>query len=267
LELKIHIPFLIAQDIGTNMASLENRFLRNKDLINQSLLDEITVIGLGGIGSTVVTLLAIMGWDRIIGWDDDKLETHNLSSTTYPTRFVGLSKIETARAIVSDYSAAQTQFVVNKGKWSQKEGIGHKVITCLDNMDTRMEAYETWAKIDNSTIIESPKKPNKFFIDLRMSALSLEMITITHRPGGFTNKNTENWDDIYDSYWVPDSQIEPAPCTMKHTIFASSIIGGLGVNQVFNCVANKPYYSYIWAGLLPLNLEKDNLVKPIMNGV
>jgi len=92
-----------------------------------------------------------------------------------------------------------------------------------------------------------------------MSALSLEMVTITHRPGGFGRKEEE----IFDKHWVPDSQIEPAPCTMKHTIFASSIIGGLGVNQAFNCVANKPYYSYIWAGLLPLNLEKDNLVKPL----
>tara|TARA_R100001530_G_scaffold11956_2_gene11371 strand:- start:1418 stop:2200 length:783 start_codon:yes stop_codon:yes gene_type:complete len=244
------------QDIGIRMASLENRFLRNKDLINQNLLDEITVIGLGGIGSTVVTLLAIMGWDKIIGWDDDKLETHNLSSTTYPTRFVGLPKVKTAHEIVIGHSAAQTKFICGDGKWSSKEGIGPKVITCLDNMDTRMEAYETWVNADHPV-----EKSNRFFIDLRMSALSLEMITITHRPGGFINHENKNFDEIYESHWVPDSQIEPAPCTMKHTIFASSIIGGLGVNQVFNCVANKPYYSYIWAGLLPLNLEKDNLVK------
>ena len=247
-----------AQDITIKMTSLNNRFLRNKGLINQSLLDEITVIGLGGIGSTVVTLLSIMGWDKIVGWDDDKLEEHNLSSTTYPTRFIGLPKVKTAQEMAMTYSGGQTELICGKGKWSSKEGIGSKVITCLDNMDTRMEAYETWVNTEHPA-----EKSSQFFIDLRMSALSLEMITITHRPGGFINHKNKNFDEIYESHWVPDSQIEPAPCTMKHTIFASSIIGGLGVNQVFNCVANKPYYSYIWAGLLPLNLEKDNLVKPL----
>jgi hypothetical protein len=238
---------------------LENRFLRNKDLINQKLLNEITVIGLGGIGSTVVTLLAIMGWDKIIGWDNDTLEAHNLSSTTYPTSYVGVSKLLAASHIVSDYSHGKTKFVEGERNWDSSKPLGIKVITCLDNMDTRLEAYEAWRQIVHDSNAHTMVCQNAFFIDLRMSALSLEMITITCRTGGFL----QNSEEIYEKHWVPDSQIEPAPCTMKHTIFASSIIGGLGVNQVFNCVANKPYYSYIWTGLLPLNLEKDNLVKPI----
>lgn len=235
--------------------------MRNKDLIDQKLLDEITVIGLGGIGSTVVTLLAIMGWDKITGWDNDTLEAHNLSSTTYPTSYVGVSKLLAASHTVGDYSHGKTEFVEGERNWDSSKPLGNKVITCLDNMDTRLEAYEVWRdkNIANHLRLDAAVLNNAFFIDLRMSALTLEMITITHRPGGFGERD----DQIYDKHWVPDSQIEPAPCTMKHTIFASSIIGGLGVNQVFNCVANKPYYSYIWTGLLPLNLEKDNLVKPI----
>ena len=250
-------------DIGIKMNNFPNRFLRNKDLIDQRLLSEITVIGLGGIGSTVVPLLSIMGWNKIIGWDDDKLEDHNLSSTTYPTSYIGDSKVKAASDTAMVYTDHQTKFEGNEAKWKASDGIGYKVITCLDNMDTRLEAYEAWRQIVHDSNAHDMVCRNGFFIDLRMSALSLEMITITCRTGGFLDKTEE----IYEKHWVPDSQIEPAPCTMKHTIFASSIIGGLGVNQVFNCVANKPYYSYIWAGLLPLNLEKDNLVKPITNGV
>jgi len=250
---------LVEQDIGIKMT--ENRFLRNKDLIDQRLLSEVTVIGLGGIGSTVVTLLSIMGWNKIIGWDADTLEDHNLSSTTYPTSYSGNPKSFVASHMVNDYSGGETEFVNNEDKWSADKGLGLKVITCLDNMDTRLEAYEVWRdyNIQNELMVNNAVDRKAFFIDLRMSALSLEMVTITHRTGGFGELN----DQIYEKHWVPDSQIEPAPCTMKHTIFASSIIGGLGVNQAFNCVANKPYYSYIWAGLLPLNLEKDNLVKPL----
>lgn len=243
------MEFLVGQGLGIKMNNSPNRFMRNKDLIDQKLLNEITVIGLGGIGSTVVTLLSIMGFDKIIGWDDDTIEEHNLSSTTYPHGFLSAPKVEAAAHQAKHYSGDQTYFECYNERWNADKGITSRVITCLDSMDTRMEVYECWRDL----------KGEGFLIDLRMSALSLEMVTITHRPGGFGELD----DQIYEKHWVPDSQIEPAPCTMKHTIFASSIIGGLGVNQAFNCIANKPYYSYIWAGLLPLNLEKDNLVKPL----
>ena len=222
------------------MAILENRFMRNKDLINQKLLNEITVIGLGGIGSTVVTLLSIMGFDKIIGWDDDKLEEHNLSSTTYPMNMIGAPKAEAAAQQSIQYAGMETYFVAENKKWNDTEKLGKKVITCLDSMDTRMEVYETWKEIPD----------REFLIDLRMDALACEMITVT-----------KDYDE-YDKYWISDAEIEPAPCTMKHTIFSSSIIGGLGVNQVFNCVANKPFFGYIWVGLLPLSLQKEKLIKP-----
>lgn len=222
------------------MDILENRFLRNKDLIDQKLLDKITVIGLGGIGSTVVTLLSIMGFDMISGWDDDKLEEHNLSSTTYPHNTLGAPKVLAASQQSHQYSSGQTYFDAHDEQWDDSKDLGTKVITCLDSMNTRMEVYESW-KIN----------PNReFLIDLRMDALACEMIT-----------TTKDYDE-YDKYWVTDAEIEPAPCTMKHTIFSSSIIGGLGVNQVFNCVANKPFYGYIWLGLLPINLQKEQLIKP-----
>ncbi len=222
------------------MDLLENRFLRNRDLISQNLLDEVTIIGLGGIGSTVVTLLSIMGFNKIIGWDNDKLEEHNLSSTTYPQMMLNSPKVEAAAQQAKHYSGDQTYFECYNEEWNESKVLGSKVITCLDSMDTRLEVYETWKNL--------AKK--EFLIDLRMDALSCEIVTTT------------NEYDEYDKYWIPDSLIEQAPCTMKHTIFASSIVGGLGINQVFNCVANKPYYGYIWAGLLPLNLQKEKLIKP-----
>jgi len=229
---------------------LENRFLRNKDLIDQSLLDKITVIGLGGIGSTVVTLLSIMGFDEITGWDDDILEEHNLSSTTYPWTNVDTHKTEAAKIQALRYGGDDAgngcRFNAKTERWNSSKPLGHKVITCLDSMDTRMEVYECWRDMNYDS---------GFLIDLRMDALSFEMVTTTRKY------------DEFDKYWITDAEIEPAPCTMKHTIFSSSIIGGLGVSQVFNCVANKPYYGYIWGGLMPLNLRKENLIKPITNGV
>jgi hypothetical protein len=65
--------------------------------------------------------------------------------------------------------------------------------------------------------------------------------------------------------WLPDHEIEEEVCTMKHTIFTAAIESGLGLSQVFNLLERKPYYSYIWVGLLPLSVEKEGLTIPNEN--
>ena len=51
---------------------MNQKHLRNKDLIPQEKLNDVTVVGLGGIGSSVIMLLATMGFKFIRGYDNDK---------------------------------------------------------------------------------------------------------------------------------------------------------------------------------------------------
>ena len=62
---------------NTTPALAAGRYLRNSTLINQSYLDELTIIGAGGVGSALVMNAAIMGFKRIHIWDFDNLEPHN----------------------------------------------------------------------------------------------------------------------------------------------------------------------------------------------
>lgn len=222
------------------------RFLRNKDLIPQEKLDFIDVIGLGGIGSSIIALLAIMGYRGIRGWDYDRLEEHNLSSCVYNQQYLGQTKtdaaVQTAHAFNPDIS-----FVSVNAKFSYGDTLSHQVICCPDNMKARIDAYETWVETycnsNTSTIVSD----DAFFIDCRMDALAMELVTVT-----------QNVND-YMSHFKNDDEIEDAPCTMKHTIFTSSIIAGHAVGQVFNLLANKPWYDYIWIGLLPFQVKKSRV--------
>ena len=81
-----------------------------------------------------------------------------------------------------------------------------------------------------------------------MGAMAMEIVTVT--------KDNDN----YMETWLPTHEISEEPCTMKHTIFTASIVGGFGVDQVFNVVAGKPYYQYIWVGLMPLQMRTENLI-------
>jgi hypothetical protein len=214
-----------------------NRFLRNKGLINQSKLDELMIIGLGGIGSSVVTYASIMGFDKLLGYDYDTLEEHNLSTCVYEHKYLGMSKAEAASHTVESFQGnadfEDNAFIMGKE-------MSTKVIMCPDNMGTRKDIYKQWSMNPN----------REFLIDLRMGALAMEIITVTPENDEFMNS------------WLPDHKMTEEECTMKHTIFTSAIVAGLGLSQVFNLLERKPYYSYIWVGLLPLSVKKEGLKIP-----
>jgi hypothetical protein len=220
----------------TQQSNTDTRFLRNKDLIPQEKLDDVTVIGLGGIGSTVVSLLAIMGFNVIAGYDGDRLEEHNLSTCTYPHKGLGDFKARAAGKGVKEYGSTGV-FIPENWKWNS--GSSNKAVVCPDNMEVRRDYYDSW--------VQNPDR--EFLIDLRMDALAMEIIVVTKEH------------DFFDETWLPSAEIEDAPCTMKHTIFTSSIVAGFGVNQVFNVLANKPYYAYTWIGLMPFTRKTEHLIK------
>ena len=120
------------------------RFLRNKDLIPQSKLDHVGILGLGGIGSQLVPLLSIMGFKKITGWDHDTLEEHNLSTTMYPQGALGKSKAEVAENVSKMYAVNPKGMKFHNQFYDESSPTLPKMITCLDNMEGRLIAYNKW---------------------------------------------------------------------------------------------------------------------------
>jgi hypothetical protein len=223
---------------------LETRFLRNKDLIPIKSLSTIGIVGLGGIGSFMVQGLAMMGWRMVMGYDSDVVVSHNLSSTCYPVKNVGMSKKESAEELFKSYSEDWQKFVP-----MENFGMNHTpenmMIVCTDDMESRRMVYEKWVKLPNA----------RFFIDMRMGATSIELSTVTPRH------------DEYLKDWIPTHAVEPAPCSMKHTVFATNHVVSLGLAQVYNLVAGLAYYDYIWSSLNPNMVEFGTLITPNMKEV
>lgn len=221
------------------MDTADTKFLRNKDLIDQDKLDEVTIIGLGGIGSAVVTLAAAMGFNKIIGYDDDILEEHNLSTCLYQHAFVTWPKAEAARSTALAHGCKDVEMYESKWTYDSDKTLSNKVIMGPDNMDARMDVYRQW--------VENPNR--EWLIDLRMGALAMEIITVTPDNDNFVET------------WIPQGSEPVEPCTAKHTIFTASMVASMGMNQVL-MLDQKPYYQYIWIGLLPFSVKKENLIKP-----
>ena len=218
---------------------IKTRFLRNKDLIPLESLSTISVIGLGGIGSFLIQGLAMMGWHKVIGYDSDVIEDHNLSTTCYPLDETGNAKKDSAQGLFQRYSEDWQEFVP-KDNFTPDDEVTPKMVVCTDDMESRRMVYNKWSQQANP----------HFFIDMRMGATSVELVTCT--VGNYNYLRT----------WVPTHTIPPAPCSMKHTVFATNHIVSLGLAQIYNIVANLAYYDYIWTSLNPNMVEFGTLITP-----
>ena len=216
------------------------RYLRNKDLINQSLLDEVTIIGAGGIASALVTILAQMGFKMFHIWDDDKLEEHNLSTTAYPEDYIGYTKVECAAKMIHMYDKSIDVTMCIK-RWEPGCYLSDIVLLTPDNMETRLDVHMDWKRNDK----------RRALIDMRMGALTMEVISV--------DKDNDN----FGKTWQPSNKISDEACTAKHTIFTANIVAGLGASQLFNVLHNRSYWQYIRQSLAPLSFGREYPINKI----
>jgi molybdopterin/thiamine biosynthesis adenylyltransferase len=227
-------------DIDTNVHSFYNppnvneinpndRFARNCDLIPQELLNSLSIIGCGGIGSALAIQTAIMGWRRVYFWDNDILKEHNLSTTTFPASFIKRGKAEAAREMQRLFGSEE-QWELSGDNHARIDSnsnpmcLASNVIICTDNMKSREDTYHLWRQ----------NKDRNIFVDIRMGALSINVATVTKDNDDYLNKD-----------WYNDSDVIDEPCTQKHTIFTAQIAAGMGMKQMFLALKGVPYYAYI----------------------
>ena len=223
------------------------RFLRNKDLINQNSLTDLTIIGAGGIGSHLIAPLSIMGWRNVVLVDYDKIEEHNRSTTCYPKSGIGEYKVDVAEKEWFRYADKDQLFgkVPRKFTPYSKTPLLRNVMVCTDNMESRLDAYNQWVQNDD----------RGFFIDMRMSALGFEIITAT------------KFYDNYMEHWHDGSDVADDPCTAKHTIFCGGLVAFDGVAQAFLLLQETIYYAYINTTLLPRETNVSEMVAPPKNSI
>ena len=219
---------------------MASRYMRNMDLIHQSKLNKISIIGAGGIGSALIRAAAIKGFREFDIWDDDILEEHNLSTTAYNESCLGKLKGVAAMEVINEHNSQAKSKC--HGFWEPGKPLSPKTFICPDNMEVRKAAYKEWKSMDN----------REFFIDMRMGALTMEIITAT--------KQVDNFMET----WLPSNDIPDEDCTAKHTIFTGNVVAGYGLNQAFNVLQNRPYRDYIWISLAPISCRFGKLIPNII---
>ena len=229
----------------------DNRFLRNKELIKQDSLSSVCIIGAGGIGSFVIQSLTMMGWGEISVWDADVMENHNVSSTAYPLSLIGRKKGEAAMVLHSLYADKSQSMTSYNRHYSPTDKAHPRTIICTDNMESRRMAFEEWFRL--------PDK--EWFVDARMGATTVELVTESNR---YESPSALYKTNYISKHWQPTHTVPEAPCSMKHSVFATQHIASLVTSQVYNLVAGLAYYDYIWTSLSPNSVQLGTLIRPIV---
>jgi len=181
-------------------------------------LREVSIGGLGTIGTHLSLDIARAGDHTLIMYDDDIVEIINLSGQLFPKSAIGKNKTEAVIDLIKAYTEADDDklFPVNQ-KLVEGTYVSTVCFSCFDNMIARKAMFEQWFK----------REDRELFIDGRMTIENYEVYTVT--------KGNE---DRYRETLFDDSEIPPQICSLKNTSHTGALIGARMTVMFTNHLAN-----------------------------
>jgi molybdopterin/thiamine biosynthesis adenylyltransferase len=171
----------------------------------------VTVIGAGAVGSFTAFTLAKMGIGKILAYDPDTVEIHNVPNQLFSIQDCGVPKVEALRDMIFHFHGVEIDIIGRKYIDQALSGI---VIVAVDSMDARIAI---WERVRYNAAIE-------LFIDSRMGAEVGRVLTV--RP--------TDPDDVaaYEKTLHTSAEALQARCTEKAIIYtvlgiASAICGSV----------------------------------------
>lgn len=170
------------------------------------------VIGLGAVGSVVAMHLAKLGLQRMVLFDDDKVEPHNLANQLFYSKAdIGFLKTSCLAERIADLTDTNPGIIEER---IGKRGTGTRqlqydyVFCCVDSMASRQDIFEEHVFMNGKT---------SFFSDGRMAAREW-------RAYGFSPTKLAHVNS-YRKEWYPDADVDiehTATCQITPSIAATA---------------------------------------------
>ena len=189
----------------------------------------VMVAGLGGIGSWLSLLLSRLQPAIILLYDDDIVETGNLSGQLYSNQNVGNLKTTSLAQMMRDYGNYHGTCTYKR--YERNSATTDIMICGFDNMEARKIYFNNWIeRVNSKSTIEEKKKC--LYIDGRLSIEFLQIFCLTGDDEYFIN-------EYKTKHFFSDSEANEVICSLKQTTFMANMIGSLIVNLFVNFVANE----------------------------
>ena len=188
----------------------------------------IILAGLGGIGSWTALQLARMKPRNLVLYDDDMVESANMSGQMYGPGYIGRYKVNAIQNIICNFCSNSYAYAVTQ-KFTADSEAGDIMICGFDSMTARRTFFDAWvAHLENKSYEE---KKQCLFIDGRLSINTLQVFVLT----GDDDANILRYQD---NYLFSDAEADETVCSMKQTTYLACMIGSIITNLFVNWVAN-----------------------------
>lgn len=190
----------------------------------------VILAGLGGIGSWVSALLGRMHPASMFIYDDDRVETVNLSGQMFRQDDVGKYKTRAVTESLHAYSGYGDVFAF-EGRFNEGSQPGNIMICGFDNMEARRIFFNKWCEHVMS-FSDVGDRAKCLFIDGRLAAESFQVFCI---------KGDDSYAmEQYENTWLfSDDEAEETICSYKQTSFCANMIASVMVNCFVNFIANQ----------------------------
>ena len=189
------------------------RFLRQQDVVDAEKLSsvQVTLIGLGSIGSVTGLYLAKMGVVNLTTFDADVVDIHNVSNQAYGMSDVGLLKANAFSILVENQTSVLPNAIGTHHDGRQLSGI---VISAVDSMKSR---ESIWKSIRGQTGVQ-------LYIDARMGLETLVVYAV--RPQIREDRVR------YSQSIIPDDRAYQEPCTARTVCYTPLMAASVVCNFV-----------------------------------
>ena len=184
---------------------------------------DITLAGLGGIGSWAALLFGRLKPNRIIIYDFDTVDTVNMAGQLFSSENIGNTKVYAVSRLINKYCGFYN--VVGMEEAITRGSLISSVTVCgFDNMEARKTLYTLWKNIYKGV-------EDAVFIDGRLSAEEFQVFCITGKDLFLMNKYEKDW--LFD-----DAEAEATLCSYKQTSFCANMIASVMTNLFVNFITN-----------------------------
>ena len=221
------------QEIPTNSATLlvDEATSRFSSAIWYENIQKKTVIlaGVGGIGSFCGFLLARMKPVSMFIYDDDIVESVNMSGQLYGQSDLGRPKVSALAEMIRNYADYSSVFAI-KERFTEESEASDIMICGFDNMAARKLFFNKWVNHVQSKPEEERK--NCLFIDGRLAAEEFQVLCIKGDDDYNINRYSKE-------FLFSDEEADETICSYKQTTFCANMIASYMVNLFVNFCANQ----------------------------
>lgn len=225
---EVHNSSIIPQNSNTFLIDESTSRFSSALWFDEIRKKTVTLAGLGGIGSWCALLLSRVKVSRMIIWDDDVVETTNLSGQLYNANQVDMKKVVATNMNMINFSNFYSAVQIPE-RFSLGSEATDIMICGFDNMTARGNFFTAW--MGRVLSLSEEDRKNCLYIDGRLSAEEFQVFCIKGTDDFLMKKYSKEW--LFN-----DSEAEETLCSYKQTSFCANMIASVMVNLFVNFVAN-----------------------------